>query len=463
MPGPAGLAVSANLAVCSFLAITVYFQAAFTFQFGGNVKLYNLLLPFLTLLFFTKAKIPGKGGLLLFVILVVGPVTTFVFGLRLFPEKLLLFGHFPRSALGVKDHLVLGPLISMLMYVSTWGGAWFLLHYVKTEYRFNFISKVFVWTGLVIALYTAYGYVFVNIAGLPDLVPNFLDNRNYTPDSHLRIAGLSQEPGDYVYLQTWAFFILLANKQILSRAMRAFGLLVIFVSMALSLSTNLIVVGLSGCLYIVSYSNKIQKIMMAGVIVALILWMPSEVSRNPELKMLFSKATNFFAVQEEVRYQFQLRPYHTQVGLASARDHLLLGVGVGDALAMMVQNDRLNGLQADGPKNSHVEYMLENGIVFYACFVLLFVLLWFELANWRTDPFCRAGLVALPSSFVMFLSLYPAYHFFLWFPVVLAIARLRVLKNALGKGGRMNRMRTENAQQIVSGIEPNNNLDGAKQ
>ena len=186
--------------ICMALSCMVFFQAAFTLKIGGNLKVYNIVLFFLLFWFLTNLRIPDRRSFLFFLIFVLAPVSSYVFGFCLFDEKVTLYRHFPGAVKNLKLNIFSGPPLALFFYLTTWAGIWFLLKTLNKEY-FESVLRVFVIMGILVSLYTLYGSIMVRMLGCPDIVPKILDNRNYTPANHYRVSGFSQEPGDYVYLK----------------------------------------------------------------------------------------------------------------------------------------------------------------------------------------------------------------------------------------------------------------------
>lgn len=419
--------IPTNVVICKLLSVCVFCQGAYTFNVGGNIKPYNIILAGLGIWFLVRMKVPGKVSLVLLFGLIILPVFSYIMGFRLLEQKLDLYSHFPATTYTLKYNVIIGPLFTVVFYASSWMGVSFLIHVIRDVSKFNSVLRTFVLTGILVASYTLYGSLFVRYLDFPDIVPSFLDNRNYTPHNHYRVSGFSQEPGDYVYLQSWVLLILLFIPQVLTRLKRTIGIGLVFSSLCLALSTNILALLCSFGFFGIVWGAYRQKLATIAILSLLLIFGLRLSQKNPAVSMLVHKAGNFFTSQNNVIYQHQQRPYHTQVGLSTVRNHPFLGVGPGASLSMMINHDRLKALTTDGPKNGHVEYLLEQGFVAYFLILSVFVYLLFQSIKYRRDQFCRAALVGIPTSFLMILSIYPLYHFYLWFPIAMLAARVRTL------------------------------------
>ena len=191
----------------SIVSSVIFLQQVFVINIGGSFKIYEIIALLLCVIFicYDKPKIYGKLSVILFCLLIITPIISFIF-LMLDGTKYDYYSRFPDAVNSLRTNVVFAPLILLIYYCFCWV---FFNYATASETIYankNKLIKTFVVTATIVSIYNFYSYITVYWLGLPDIIPGFLDYRNSPVQLTGRFCGFSSESGTYVILQTWVVY-----------------------------------------------------------------------------------------------------------------------------------------------------------------------------------------------------------------------------------------------------------------
>jgi len=400
------------------LFAVIYFQNAFVLSIGAVFKMYDLLSIVLLVFWLVRGKyiIPKGVTLAAFLLFVVSPILSYLFSLVYdyngFVSK---YG----DLISLKSTPYIGSLFVMIFYILTWVALAFVISNKYVFQKRDALLKVFVIMGSVVAIYSLYGSFAVNLLGFPDIVPSFLDNRNFPPSKAFRATGFSNEPGSYILMQGWNILILFFKKDLFQKKWRTSLLGLHLIVALLTMSSNIISIF---AVYIIwAFANKkvLQLSILGGVFTLFLLYLAAYIDIG---YILFDKVVLFLSEPTQITSSGEFRSYTTRIGFDIFSDYPIFGVGPGSSPMHMYKYQFDYGIQIWGesispdssPQNGYSQLLSEFGLFGFASFIA-FIFFYFKNAvHIKNASHKSIAIYGMIMTLIFLNAFYPLYTLFLW-------------------------------------------------
>ena len=105
----------------SIVSSVIFLQQVFVINIGGSFKIYEIIALLLCVIFicYDKPKIYGKLSVILFCLLIITPIISFIF-LMLDGTKYDYYSRFPDAVNSLRTNVVFAPLILLIYYCFCW-------------------------------------------------------------------------------------------------------------------------------------------------------------------------------------------------------------------------------------------------------------------------------------------------------------------------------------------------------
>ena len=182
------------------LPLFIHFQAAWIIPLGGNLRIFDLLVLLIFAMSIVDRSVFKIAYFILpiFILFIIIPIVGGITGDLL---RVLNFYDGFTNTLGV-SYLKSRPAVSYITALIFCTVCFAMLATVRLspKQRDIFAQRYVLATSL-ISMYSLYAIFFVGQLGFPDLVPDFLDRRNFDPSSGgFRTVGFSNEAGTFALL-----------------------------------------------------------------------------------------------------------------------------------------------------------------------------------------------------------------------------------------------------------------------
>lgn len=430
-----------------FCAVSVYFQRVLvvgegsTFKLAELATLFILIITIYKLMSFKEARqevlraLSFKPLFYLFLFMVISPIPGVLF--QWFSvDRSWFLRDYPQTAIKLRYDPIFGPLIVMGGYLGCFSLVVAIATSAKVAQHRNQILKVFCIAGTMVSLYSIYACFGVYLLKFPDLVPDFLDKRNFSPAESIRATGFSSEPSSYVYTQGWLIFILALFKDLFSNRARWILLSVNCFVLILSQSSQILAVLLSSSLVVWvfgSWKNRLFLVTAASICIAVIATVLITFDLfDLVFYVLVEKTKNYISSPLVLADSGAVRSYTSSVGIEIFKRFPIFGAGasgsgifVNEAMKVLpivgpVPAD-FRGMPA-APQSGWAMVAAEQGLLglisLIACICSLGM--WFykkcKFPNWQK----LAIVGTLFFSFALFSIAY-VYAIFLWFNLAILL------------------------------------------
>ena len=417
-------------------SILIYFQQVFVINVQSSFKLYEILSILVCAYLIFRGVRYVQRRLMYF---------TFLFGLL--PFVTIFFGHFivtneviqmyylrfPDAIGSLRFNYQISSKVLLFFYFITLGA---LIFIYKNNNKNNFqkIIKIFIISGSIVSIYALFSIVTVSILGLPDIIPDVVDNRNTRPENNIRPAGFSAEPGTFIYMLGWQLIFLLAFPQLFKRSWVRVSMIVITcITILMTLSSLIIMLFTSMvCAAVVSgYSWRKKVALVIGSFIGIMLvYVCVGLFLTNELRdyVIFGRVIEFVSLPSHTCGSGAFRSFTNYLGFSIFSD-FPLGVGPGGSYFLMHLYEASAGIThyceelsyTNSPQSSYVMVLSELGILGFISLVLLLSSYLFSFKRAVCDNH-RVKHMALSGIIFTILSLsaiFPVYNIFIWYPLIL--------------------------------------------
>ena len=407
-----------------------FFQQVLVINIGGSIRISDIIC-FIggCAVIASSKKLSGNEVIILFLLFVISPLIGLAVSQIRYDDFNEFYSYFGRQASSLRYDSFLAPLIIYFYYILIFLYGSILASSNLTEENFRKLSRTFIFSGLIVCIYSIYGLIFVRIYGYPDLVPSFIDARNTSPISEARPSGFSSEAGDLSFMLVWALFLLNFQKGLFNKFSKNLLNLIFISIMIMTLSTGLLALVFAFFIYICFWQRRFL-VFFTSLIIAL-----------PAIYYVLSDDLLRFVFYEKVLKAFEImisgsepslssaeiRGYHWFMGLELFKDNFIFGVGGGNSYFHLWRYDTWGMAELDGPKNIYIKMASELGVfglgllllVYYSAFKFAF-----KLRN--LDP-NLASLVFISTLFfsIGIMALSTIYSLWMWVIFLLIIYRGR--------------------------------------
>lgn len=390
----------------------IFFQNAFVFSIaGGTIKWYELvsLLIMLYFLFCTKKIEFNKTSILILLIFVISPLISDIYSIitRPFEKEVydLYYNRFPEARTSLRCNYIFSTVYSLFLTLGVFATLYFL---VNSEYIYKNqknVTRFFIYSGTIVALYSLYQFIGISFLGLPDLVPSFLDGRNFRGEyGNHRAGGFSIEPGSYVFIQSIVVVYLIFGNNFFPRKKRNILLIINFLSLLFTLSSSMVIFFGVFVLYLIFFSkNKIARCICIIFIILLISIFPilNKATNNLLSYVFITKLQNFVSSPSNTLDSGATRAFTNGIGYKIFMSHPLFGCGFGNSFFFMPVYEFEMGIKVWGerlapsvtPQNNFSKILAEQGIFGILPFLTLFIYLIRKFYIHRKDNICLMYLI----------------------------------------------------------------------
>lgn len=366
----------------------IFFQNAFVLSIaGGSFKWYELLSLLVLFIFFLSVnQITFTRELLcLFILFVVSPIISDIFfflndyvsNMQLYQER------FPLAASSVRCDPVFSTFYSLILSLGCFASLYFVIRSNALYNRYYRVVRCFLYIGTLVSIYSIYQFIGIGILGLPDIIPFFLDARNYKGGQY-RSGGFSIEPGSYVVIQSIVVCYFLFHDVIMQKTIWNLFLIINVLSLIMTLSSSLLVPCLVFTIIFLFYSrNFISKTLafMSIVILVVLAFMINKFAENNILYYTFVlKVSNFIFGTNNTLDSGAYRAFTNKLGLKIFSSYPFFGCGFGNSFFFMHRYEFSSGIVAWGeqlsatstPQNNFSKILAEQGVFGIIPFLLFF-------------------------------------------------------------------------------------------
>ena len=429
--------------ILALISVLIFFQNAFVFRLaGGSVKWYELLgcLTSLYLLIAYEKITFDKNLIYLSIIFIISPLISnfLLFG---YPEVKDIYNRrFPEAVNSLRCNPYFSTIYSLILSFGCFSIIYFIIksEYVKNNYEK--LVRYFIITGSVIAVYSIYEVVGIFFLGLPDIVPSFLESRNFTARNGARAGGFSIEPGTYVVIQTFVVLYLYFDNNYFSKRINFLLKIINTIALLLTFSSSILIplaTVFIGCMFF--SKNKKMKIVLLIVILLIVLMIPIlNQMTNGMLEYVFvKKIQNFIHGAEHTLDSGSMRSYTNKLGINIFLDNLIFGCGFGNSFFFMPKYEYSVRILVWGerilptlcPQNNISKILAEQGLlgtIPFCIFFIRFLLITFKL---RYDKhIVTINLITLSVFLFSLVAGIYITNLFIWFNIALGINYVNKLR-----------------------------------
>lgn len=416
----------------------IFFQQVFVINLGSSLKIYDLLSPILLIIIILKSstKMP-KLVFLLFVFFVLSPLVSNLYNLS--NETVSSYYiRFPEAIGSMRFNKNLSPWVIWIYDILCWVTI-FQISCSEYVYKNKIIFiRLYVNIGILVCIYSLYGVVFVHLLGFPDIIPSIVDLRNTKPDSSMRPAGFSSEPGTYIIMLCWQLLFLIYIPKIFNRIKKVFYISITLVVLLLTLSS--ILAGFLIIIIVVNFvlSKKRKLLFFIMSIVTVLISIAINFLKLNELVYysFFYKIQNFLKTPTHTLGSGAFRAYTNLMGVEVFKESPLFGVGVSNSYYHLWKYEFSMGIGAFGerithsvpPQSSFIMVLSEQGLVGFLlllCFCFWFLL---ELKYLKNNDYFRIAIIGGLTTFMVWTTIYPIYNLFFWINLALIINEIKFTK-----------------------------------
>jgi hypothetical protein len=418
----------------------VFLQQVFILNFGGSLKIYEILG---ILLIFVCIKQNEKyittQLMYLFFFFCISPIISDIFFL-LFADTSDYYYRFPDARYSLRTNEIFTIIYMLLLCLFNYCIANLIITSEFVYVNRNKIIKIFIITGTCISIYNLYAFFGVGILGLPDIIPSFLEHRNSPPaKGFLRVAGFSDEPGSYIVIQTPCLYYLIFYRKIFKKEMEFVLLLINGISILLTLSSSLLIT-FSGLVFYMLFLSpyRIDRLRICLLsIFLLFLFLIVDSNTNGLMTYYFiTKIKNFIAKPNNTLDSGAMRAYTSLLGIEVFKENPLFGCGVGCSNYFLYKYEYSLGITSWGerlgkliyPMNNHAKILAEQGLFGYFFFLLFFISTFFIFIKNRHELFIKVHLVILVSMFLFFMIIQPSTNLYMWLNIYLGLNSIYFMK-----------------------------------
>ena len=365
----------------------IFFQNAFVLSIaGGSLKWYELLsLIVLFVLFVSVNKISFTRELLcLFILFVISPIISDIFfffndyalNVQLYQER------FPEAASSVRCDPLFSTFYSLMLSLGCFAVLYFVIRSNALYNRYYRVVRCFLYIGTLVSIYSIYQFIGIGMLGLPDIIPFFLDARNYKSGQY-RSGGFSIEPGSYVVLQSIVVCYFLFHDVIIRKTFWNLFLTINILSLVMTLSSSLLVPCLVFTIIFLFYSHGFVSktlIIMLLIILAVLAFVINEFTENILYYTFVLKVSNFISAPNNTLDSGAYRAFTNKLGLKIFSSYPFWGCGFGNSFFFMHHYEFSSGIVAWGeklsattaPQNNFSKMLAEQGMFGIIPFLLFF-------------------------------------------------------------------------------------------
>lgn len=431
----------------SIVSSVIFLQQVFVINIGGSFKIYEIIALLLCVIFicYDKPKIYGKLSVILFCLLIITPIISFIF-LMLDSTKYDYYSRFPDAVNSLRTNVVFAPLILLIYYCFCWV---FFNYATASETIYankNKLIKTFVVTATIVSIYNFYSYITVYWLGLPDIIPGFLDYRNSPVQLTGRFCGFSSESGTYVILQTWVVYYLWFYDALSFKHKKLIQYINLS-SLLMTMSSLLIPSLLIFFIQLFRKSSFTRKIRLIVVIITIIIVGGTVLSRYNLDKMvryiLVEKVQNYLSPSDNTLDSGAYRNFTSRLGLKVFQDNMIIGCGGGASCFYLWKYEYKMGIVNWGeritattyPQNAYAKVLAELGLCGFMLLAAFYLLFLYYCFRYRKQS-QLLGISLYGGIFMLFAlsTTYPITSLFLWYNIALAsntIYHLRMNSNVL--------------------------------
>lgn len=376
-----------NKNLLTLLFFFVFFQNAFVLSLGGGtIKWYELIGLFVTftLLVCKKRLSFDKCLLSLFILMVVSPIVSDVFFLIYARSTNLsvYYTRFPEARFSIRSNPIFANIYNYVLSL----GCFSIIYLVKkSKYIYlNYfkIVRIFLISASIVSLYTIYQFIGTGILHLPDLIPSFLDHRNYR-SGQLRGGGFSIEPGSYVVLQSIVVCYFLFHERLFSLKINKLLIIINVLALLFTTSSNLLVpffvISIGYMMYGKNKKLKLFYIMFCFLLILLLIYL-NGILDNKLYYIFVLKVKNFILGTNDTLDSGAMRSLTNRIGIKIFFQNPLFGCGFGDSNYFLCDYEYKMGIEIWGerftmystPQNNISKILAEQGLLGIFSFISFF-------------------------------------------------------------------------------------------
>ena len=413
--------------IINLLYCTIFFQQVFVINIGASLKIYEILsFPFL-FCFLLDLKIYSKKNILLFILFISIPLINLILFRFAFNDD--YYTRFSESVGSIRfDHRATGILI-FIYTALTFSTINFITKSKHVYLNQDKLIRYYIYASVFTSFYCFYA-VLINLFSLPDIVPSIFDFRNSKPSDQFRATGFSSEPGTLILSLSWSLYFLLFYKNLFSYKTRYFFTILIVFTLLLTMSSMLL--SILFCLFInyLLFEKNVKLRNILNVFVSLILLFGiSLLIFDYEFirYTFFEKVLEFLSTPYDTLSSGSFRAFTSSLGLDIFYNFPIFGVGAGNSVFLMFQNENHKGILVWGevlsnssyPQNSHIKLLAEYGAFGYACFAAYLFCICRECYSQLSDDMLKVGLLGILNTIIMLSAIFPEYSLFIWINIAL--------------------------------------------
>ena len=417
-------------------SVLIYFQQVFVINVKSSFKLYEIL-SIIACAYLILKGMRYVNKRLIYYIFIFGllPFATLFLGNFIVTDEIIqqYYLRFPDAKNHLRFNYHFASAVVLIFYFITLGASIFLYKHIE-QTNVQKLIKLFVITGSIVSIYAIYGVTAVSILGLPDLIPDFLDNRNTRPDENMRPAGFSAEPGTFIYMLGWQLIFLVAYPQLFKRRwIRTLLICLVLVTILLTLSSLMVFLfaSLVSTAFIAGYRWR-EKIYLSILFVSCmaLIYVFAGIFLSYELinYIIFGRIEEFISLPKHTCGSGAFRSFTNFLGFSIFKD-FPFGVGPSGSYFLMHIYEPGAGIVnyceeldfSNAPQSTYVMVLAELGalgLIYLIALLLTYLFSFIKLNNHD----CRLKHMALSGVIFTIFSLtaiYPVYNLFIWFPLIL--------------------------------------------
>ena len=390
----------------------VFVQNAFVLSVaGGTFKWYELvsILLLFYLAFCAQRVVIDKISVLFLLLFVISPIVSDFYAILMKPFEAelyqLYYTRFPEAQGSLRCNFIFSTIYSLSLSLGVFSILYFVINSSYLYQNHQKVTRFFIYSGTIVAFYSLYQFFGITFLGLPDLVPSFLDGRNFrgAVGNH-RAGGFSIEPGSYVCIQSIVVLYLIFGKNYLPKKRRNRLLFVNVLALLLTLSSSMVVFfGVLG-FYIVFFSkNRIAKGFCVFLVILMIVIFPilNKATNNLLQYVFITKLQNFVSSPNNTLDSGAMRAFTNGIGYKIFHAHPLFGCGFGNSFFYMPVYEFDMGIRVWGeklnasvtPQNNFSKILAEQGLFGVIPLILLFVYSINRFYKNRKDNICLMYLM----------------------------------------------------------------------
>ncbi len=342
---------------------------------------------------------------------------------------------FPEAKKIIKANIVFMPFLVLIFHWFTWVVINYIISSEELNKNIDKILRLFLMTGTLVSLYNFYALIFVKFLGFPDVIPAFMDFRNFSTGESGRFGGFSDEPGTYIYLQTWVvYYLVLGNFKLKHKR----TITIINILSWLFTISSLLVPAIIILFSAIAYKNKKMRkriIITCSALTFLGIYYIGSNSNFHQIQYFaFEKIKNYFIGGDHTLDSGAYRSFTTKLGIRLFKDYMILGSGPGTdyfyiwkyegEMGIKVWGERLSPLSS--PQNSYSKVLGELGIFAFLALIGFFIYLIAQERKYiRNIPIMLASLSGTIFSVIALMTIYPITSLFLWLNISLTMNIIR--------------------------------------